>query len=170
MHHITTSHRSKPQLAGSIVQSPAFFPPKNDKANDATYAKYLELTKARDFEALLEADTKTLQEANAKMVFGSKYGSFNFGPTIDHYYVDDVLDKMLAKDRLQFPPLLLGHEKLDGLQFTPPWIRNARLLKSHLSELFPDLSQELLQTITLMYPIPEWLDSRAVLTAVAELL
>ncbi|KAL8668407.1 MAG: hypothetical protein Q9168_006964 [Polycauliona sp. 1 TL-2023] len=169
MHHITSSDSdTKPQLGGAIIQSPTFFPQMGDKRNDEIYNKFLELTKAKDMKALWTTDTKVLQDANAKMVYETKYGSFNFGPTLDTSYVLDVPGKLLAKGDVKIPALLLGHEKLDGLLFTPPWIRNAWALNAHLGELFPDVPQGVLEELRSKYPIPERAGSRAALTSVAD--
>ncbi|KAI4286662.1 MAG: hypothetical protein L6R35_004081 [Caloplaca aegaea] len=134
------------------------------------YTKFLNLTGAKDFEALLTVDTKTLQDANAKMVHDSKYGYFNFGPTIDGYYVRDLPGKVLAglDNGLHVPALLVGHMKLDGLLFTPPWIRTTEALLDHVRELFPGVPQAVLDTIASEYKIPTILGPQGSLLAVAD--
>ncbi|KAG7008972.1 hypothetical protein G7Y79_00004g015560 [Physcia stellaris] len=125
MHHITAPLYHKPTMSAAIIQSPAFFPQPDVKPNDEMYAKFLKLANVKNLEALFTADTKTLQDANAKLVHDSKYGYFSFGPTIDNRYVRDLPGKILAQpsDELFLPPMLLGNERRDGLLFTPPWIR-----------------------------------------------
>ncbi len=172
MHHIAspTYHPLKVRTQGAIVQSAGFFPQPNITQDDEMYTKFLELTKAKDFEALLTADTKILQDANAEMVHNSKYGYFNFGPTIDGYYVKDLPGKVLAGagDDFYVPALLVGHEKLDGLLFTPPWIRNTEALLDYVRELFPGIPQAVLDTIASEYKIPTNLGPQASLLAVAD--
>ncbi|KAL8861267.1 MAG: hypothetical protein Q9178_002483 [Gyalolechia marmorata] len=156
-------------MQGAIVQSAGFFPQPNITQDDEMYNKFLELTDAKDFEALLTADTKILQDANAKMVHNSKYGYFNFGPTIDGYYVKDLPGKLLAQpDEYYIPALLVGHEKLDGLLFTPPWIRTTEALVDYVRELFPGVPQAVLDTIASEYKIPTNFGPQASLLAVAD--
>ncbi|KAL8830862.1 MAG: hypothetical protein Q9170_005545 [Blastenia crenularia] len=172
MHHIATTGGNagiKPRMQKAIIQSPGFFPQPNSTQDDEMYAKFLELTGAKDVEALEKADTKVLQDANAKLVHDSKYGYFNFGPTIDYFYVPDLPAKVLAKqDEYRIPPLLVGHEKMDGLLFTPPWIRTTEALLDHVRGLFPGLPQSVLDMVASAYPIPTDLGPQASLLAVAD--
>ncbi|KAL8756088.1 MAG: hypothetical protein Q9199_003187 [Rusavskia elegans] len=155
MHHIAASdHDFKPRMKAAIIQSPGFFPQPDETQNDEMYTKFLELAKVEDYEALLTADTKVLQHANAKMVHESKYGYFNFGPTIDGGYVRDLPGKILAQDQLDIPAMLLGHEKADGLLFTPPWIRTTEALLDHVRGLFPNVPQSVLDMISSDYTVP----------------
>lgn len=169
MHHITatTYHPLKVKMQGAILQSAGHFPQPNSTQDDETYTKFLELTGAKDVEALWTTDTKILQDANAKMVHNSKYGYFNFGPTIDGYYVKDLPGKVLADD-FYVPALLVGHEKLDSLLFTPPWIRTTEALLDYVQELFPGVPQAVLDTIASEYQIPTDLGPQASLLAVAD--
>ncbi|KAI4122739.1 MAG: hypothetical protein LQ341_007275, partial [Variospora aurantia] len=173
MHHIAAPYViSNFQTRGAIVQSAGFFPQPNSTQNDEMYAKFLELTGAKDADALWTADTKILQDANAKMVHDSKYGYFNFGPTIDGSYVTDLPGKVLAQppDGLYMPALLVGHMKLDGLLFTPPWIRTTEALLDYVRELFPGVPQAVLDTIASEYEVPTNLGPQGSLLAVASFL
>ena len=141
MHHVTAAGGDrtlyyKPSMQGAIIQSPRFFPQPNTTKDNEMYKRFLEPTNVKDVEALLAADTKVLQDANAKMVHESMYGYFNFGPTIDNDYVKDLPCKILAKPSLAIPAMLLGHMKLDGLLFTPPWIRTTPALLDYVQEPF----------------------------------
>ena len=82
MHHITSfggrsGYSRKPSMQAAIIQSPGFFPQPNGTQDDEMYSRFLELSKAKDMDALLTIDTKILQDANAKMVHESMYGYFN---------------------------------------------------------------------------------------------
>ncbi|KAL8877060.1 MAG: hypothetical protein Q9198_004852 [Flavoplaca austrocitrina] len=170
MHHIAAPSYRRVHMKGAIVQSAGFFPKPNFTQDDEQYTKFLELTGAKDVEALYTADTKILQDANAKMVHNSKYGYFDFGPTVDSFYVRDLPGKVMATpdNDLYVPALLLGHEKLDGLLFTPPWIRTTEALLDYVRELFPGVPQAVLDTIASEYKIPTNLGPQASLLAVAD--
>ncbi|KAL8866452.1 MAG: hypothetical protein Q9174_006295 [Haloplaca sp. 1 TL-2023] len=152
MHHITSSNRNKPRIRAAIVQSPGYFPKPGHYQNDVRYKRFLELTNAEDLEALAALDSKVLQEANAKLVHESTYGYFNFGPTFDDNYVQD-LPSLLLQRSLEVPSLLLGYASMDGLYFTPPWIRTTEALLSHMHELNPDIPQDVMDVITSDYAI-----------------
>lgn len=122
----------------------------------------------KDFDALFTADTKILQHANAKLVHESKYGYFNFGPTIDHGYVRDLPGKTLAQDQLRIPAMLLGHEKADGLLYTSPWIRTTEALLDHVPGLYPNVPQSVLDMIVSGYTVPTKFGPQLSLLAAAD--
>ena len=81
------------------------------------------------------------------MTHDSKYGYFDFGPTIDGDYVPDLPGKALLKLNFPVPTMLLGDMKLDGLLFTPPWIRTTEALVAYVKELFPSAPEIVLDSI-----------------------
>ena len=176
MHHIVAGggqypDRRKPTMLAAIIQSPGFFPQPNGTKDDEMYTKFLELTGAKDVDGLLTADTKVLQDANAKMVHESQYGYFNFGPTVDFSYVPDLPGKLLAKNNFNYmPAMMVGHMKLDGLLFTPPWIRDTPTLQDYVLELFPSAPQSVLDLIAARYPVPTKLGPQLALLDVADFL
>ena len=176
MHHITSfgggSDSRRTTMRGAIIQSPGFFPQPNGTQDDEMYTKFLTLTEAKDLDALVTADTKVLQDANAKMVHESMYGYFNFGPTIDGDYVPDLPGKVLAQAQGNFhaPAMMLGHMKMDGLLFTPPWIRTTPALLDYVRELFPSVPQSVLDMIASGYPVPTTLGPQLALLDVADFL
>ena len=158
MHHITSRNgydgkSPKFPMQAAIIQSPGFFPRPNATQDDEMYTKFLQLAGVDDLDALRTVNTKVLQDANAKMVYESMYGYFNFGPTIDGQYVQDLPGKILAQGDIPLPALLVGHTKLDGLLFTPPWIRTATALLDHVRKLFPGVPQAVLDRIQSVYPV-----------------
>ena len=170
MHHISSPSREKPQLGAAIVQSPGFFPKPNNTLNDEMYSKFLELAKVDTLDDLVTVDTKALQDANAQMVHESLYGYFNFGPVVDYDYIPDLPGKLLAKNEVSFPSLLLGHTNLDGLLFTPPWIRTTTQLLDHVRKLFPGVPQSVLDLVASEYPVSTQRDPQSALLDVATLL
>ncbi|KAL8917653.1 MAG: hypothetical protein Q9208_007834 [Pyrenodesmia sp. 3 TL-2023] len=170
MHHIASPGYGtipKLQMQGAILQSSVFFPRPNGTQDDEMYTKFLELAQAKDLDALWTADTKVLQNANAKMVHEAQYGYFNFDPTIYYRYVPDLPGQILARGDIALPALLLGHEKLDGL-FTPPWIRTTEALLDHVRVLFPGVPQSVLDMVASEYPVPTNSGPQASLLATTE--
>ncbi|KAL8653528.1 MAG: hypothetical protein Q9226_003817 [Calogaya cf. arnoldii] len=142
----------------------------DDAMNDVQYTEFLKLTEAENFNALRTADTKVLQNANAIMVHESKYGYFNFGPTIDGSYVLDLPGKILGEVGSDFPvpAMLVGHTKFDGLLFTPPWIRTTKALTAHVRGLFPNVPRSVLIKIAWNYRVPVLRGPQAAILAAAD--
>lgn len=158
LHHITAGggQEYQPAFSKAILQSAGFFPQPNGTQDDVIYKRYLELTGAKDLEGLITLNSTKLQEANAQMTFESKYGYFNFGPTIDDDYVPDLPGKLLkAKSFHKGVAVLLGHTAYDGLLFTPPWIRTSQALLEHSKKLYPGIPDSVLSYIDEHYPIKE---------------
>lgn len=176
MHHITAYGgksgiiHSRPQMQGAILQSPGFFPQPNSTQDDEVYKTFLKLAKVDNLEALFTADTQALQDANAIMIHDSKYGYFDFGPTIDHSYVPDLPGKVLLQSDFPVPAMLLGDMKLDGLLFTPPWIRTTQALLDHVKKLFPGVPDSVLTTIEEKYPVTSPFNPQGALLKVADFL
>ena len=105
------------------------------------------------------------------MFHESIYGYFNFSPTIDSGdYVPDLPGKILAQQKVDIPAMLLGHMKLDGLLFTPPWIRSTPALLDYVRELLPSVPQSVLDMIASGYPVPTVLGPQLALLDVADFL
>ena len=158
LHHITAAGGAdfKPHFEKAIVQSPGFFPQPDPAYDDGIYEKYLELTGAKDLDDLLTKNTTILQEANARMTFESPYGIFNFGPTVDNFYVPDLPGKLLKDPEKLYHQgitLMVGHTAYDGLLFTPPWIRSPSQLREHSWKLYPSIPESVLQFIDEQYPV-----------------
>jgi len=159
LHHITawggnTAYR--PSFDAAVLQSPGFFPQPNGTKNDIAYSRFLQLADAKDLDNLRGKNTSVLQQANAIMTYESEYGYFNFGPTVDGYYVPDLPGRLLAAGDFHTGiSMLLGHQALDGLLFTPPWIRTNDGLAQHSKELYPGIPPEVISNISSMYHIDE---------------
>lgn len=112
------------------------------------------MTGTKDLDALAELDTQVLMQANANITFNSSYGLFNFGPSVDGFFVPDLPSKRLKDGNHHAGiSLLLGHTKFDGLLFTPPWIRSNAQLQDHVRTMYPGVNDSVLNEINKKYPI-----------------
>lgn len=155
LHQITwAGYTTDPLFRRAIIQSPGFFPQPTTVEADATYLKFLNRTGATNLEGLWNVSESTLIKANAELTYESEYGLFNFGPTIDHVYITDLPSTILRdSDYYNKIPILLGHTSLDGLLFTPPWIRDNAALGGYIQRLYPNLTSASLDKIKELYPI-----------------
>jgi carboxylesterase type B len=163
LHHVTAGggkEVDRPAFDAAILQSPGFFPQPNNTKNDLAYSRFLHLAGAEDLADLKGKDTAVLQQANAIMTYESEYGYFNFGPTVDGDYVPDLPGRLLAAGDFHTGiSMLTGHQALDGLLFTPPWIRTNAGLAQHSQDLYPGIPPEVLSNISSRYHIDEsWLN------------
>ena len=178
LHHITSyggSGNKKLPFQSAIIQSPGFFPQPDPAQDDATYQQFLSLAGAKTLDDLLTADNQTLMQINADMTYNSSYGIFKFGPTVDdsgwNSYVPDLPSKLLSSGRFNKGiSLFLGHQKFDGLLFTPPWIRTDAQLATHVQKLFPNVSTTVLNDIKSMYPVASFATEKEKIFDVADFL
>lgn len=163
LHHITSyggeedgRQDRKPKFQSAVLQSPGFFPQPNGTKDDITYQRFLDLAESKNLDDLMEKDFSVLQHANAVMTYESEYGYFNFGPTIDGNFVPDLPGRSLAAGKFHTGiPIMLGHQGLDGLLFTPPWIRDDAGLAKHVKDLYPEIPDTEIAYIKKEYHIPK---------------
>lgn len=173
LHHVTSPSGDsdpKPEFKQAIMQSPGFFPQADEERVASTYDEVLVRTGASDLEELSDKGTYDLQVINAIMTYYSQYGNFKFGPSVDGSYVEKLPGELLLQKKYHRVPMLIGHTMLDGLLFTPPWIRDDDTLSKYIGDYYPDLLDKDLETIKKMYHInPEALE-RDKITKVMDLL
>ena len=141
LHHIVAgagAEEFKPNFSRAILQSPAFFPEGDAYSSDSVYQEYLVRSGAGNLEVLQGKNTYTIRLTNAIMTYHSNYGLFKFGPTVDYGYVPRLPGQLLLNNTYHKGiPMILGHTSLDGLLFTPPWIRDDEALANYMGGLYP---------------------------------
>jgi len=109
----------------------------------------------KDLDGLIEVETAKLQTINYNIIFNSTYGQFSFGPTTGSSQTPDLPGQALKKGEFYKDiNVLAGYTFLDGLLFTPPWIRDNNELAKFFQELYPGISDDALDEIENAYPIP----------------
>ena len=178
LHHVVAgagAEEYKPNFSRAILQSPAFFPEGDTSSTDDVYSGLLARLGQRDngLEGLQGKSTFDLQLINAIMTYHSSYGLFKFGPKVDHSYVPRLPGQLLLNNTFHKGiPMILGHTSLDGLLFTPPWIRDDNALADYIIGLYPDIPDPVLETMKKdnYYGMPEGTKEIAKIVAVSDLL
>ena len=180
LHHIVAgagAEEFKPNFSQAVLQSPAFFPAGDSYSSDAVYQEVKTRLGARNrgLETLQGKSTFEIQLVNALMTFYSNYGLFKFGPDVDYGYVPRLPGQLLLNNTYHKGiPMILGHTALDGLLFTPPWIRDDEALREYMTDLYPITPDTVLDTMKKgnYYGIPneEKTSELAKINAVSDLL
>ena len=153
LHHVVAgagTEEYKPNFSGAILQSPAFFPEPDQYSSDVVYDEFKIRLNARfgSLEDLQRKSTIEIQILNALMTYYSNYGLFKFGPKVDYGYVPRLPGQFLLNNTYHKGiRMILGHTSLDGLLFTPPWIRDDEALRDYMSELYPFTPDSVLDTM-----------------------
>ena len=134
--------------------SPGFFPHPNDTQATAVYDRVLSMANVTDMDNLAKKNATELMAINAKVVHGSSYGQFTFGPTVDVNY--DLPSKRLMEGTFNNKiRVYLGYTALDGLLFTPPWVRSTEKLKTYIRSLYKGVTDDVLAKIASFYQIDD---------------
>ncbi|OJD28713.1 carboxylesterase family protein [Diplodia corticola] len=139
----------------AIVQSPWLLPPPPKARQDALYREVLHLANATTLLQLRRASTTTLQAANNMLVSQAPYGTFVFGPTVDHALVEGSPAPPLAAFQNDSSPirLMVGHNSDEGILFTPPQALDEGAFETLLSRVLPAASPATLSLLgTELYP------------------
>jgi carboxylesterase type B len=175
LHHITAAggDHYRPPIRQAILESPGFFPQPDNALENSKYQKFLALTESKDIEAVLALpkDSLELINANANMTYNSSYGLFEFGPTIDGWYVKELPGVALKNGNFHKGfPLFLGYTRNDGVAFTPPWIRSDDELGGYVRQLFPNVTKSVLDYVNTNYAINPDIEEREKIRQVANFL
>ena len=163
LHHIVAgagAEEFKPQFSQAILQSPAFFPEGDPFSSDDVYNEFKARLGARSgsLDDLQAKSPFVIQIVNALMTYYSDYGLFKFGPKVDDGYVPRLPGQLLLNNTYHKGiPMILGHTSLDGLLFTPPWIRSDQALRDYMLDLYPATPDTVLDTMKkyTYYGIPD---------------
>ncbi|KAF2663546.1 alpha/beta-hydrolase [Microthyrium microscopicum] len=138
----------------AIVQSPGFLPMVQPQKLEDNLQTFLNLSGVSSIEEARKLPSEKLVAANFQMVTYSSYGSFTFGPTIDHNFVQTL--PALALKNGDFDDdirLLIGHNSDEGLIFASASTVNASVFPINVVASAPTLSQEDLDFIdNKLYP------------------
>ncbi|KAL8761586.1 MAG: hypothetical protein Q9184_002294 [Pyrenodesmia sp. 2 TL-2023] len=156
MYHLTSSDDAlkTPLFQQAILQSPFFFPDQGQKRSEEVAERFLYLSGADKLSDARALPAETLRAANYRMVLDAPYGQFTFGPVVDGGYIKQT--PVTALQRGIFPkslPMVIGHNALEGIGFTYPWIPDDVAFRTYLAGLFPGAPPAVLTSVyTSVYP------------------
>lgn len=141
LHHLVAlggDEDYKPPFAQAILQSPSFLPEGDLSTTDQSYLDFQYRAACPSLHSLRSKDTAELQKSNAESLYYSLHSSFQFGPTMDQEFLQKRPGQFLLNcEYHKKVPLILGDTALDGLLFSPPWVRDDQALGKHLREIYP---------------------------------
>ncbi|KAK9471994.1 Carboxylesterase [Dipodascopsis tothii] len=153
-HHITSPE--EPVFKRAILQSIASYPYFDPEIVQDTYDKFAKLAGCNgreDLDCLINRDVQFVEEANRRVVFDSIYGTFTFGPYIDHYYVPDLpLFRINEGKYHKNIELMISYTSEEGYLFADPTISGEEEFDDLVRGHFPDAPSEVLHTIKDLYP------------------
>ncbi|KAK9365006.1 Carboxylesterase [Lipomyces kononenkoae] len=154
LHHLTAPedvlfHRA-------ILQSIAFYPQYDNAILEAQYQKFASLAGCEDddsFECLISADSDDLARANKDAVFDTLYGTFQFGPYVDHKYVPLLPVFRLAYGTYNKDVQIMSAYNIDeGFIFSDPTVVTTIQFDALVDRHFPNASEDVVEYIKELYP------------------
>jgi len=138
----------------AIMQSPGFLPQASNNQLEAQYNDFLSIANVSDIAGLRALSTEALQAANTVAVWQSMWGTFNFGPAVDGYFVPAMPGKLLLDgDFSKDLKIMVGHNSDEGLLFTDPFVNTSALFTERMHEAFPAATNATISYITdVLYP------------------
>ncbi|TID13906.1 carboxylesterase family protein-like protein [Venturia nashicola] len=144
----------------AILQSPGFLPIVSESQQDSTFADFLKLAGVSNLTEARNLPSSRLMVANANQVITADYGTFVYGPAVDHSFVPDLPGHLLQRGASQKGvKTMIGHNTNEGLYLVPETIKTARNVKNALRDAFPALSNSSIDSaVHTYYPISQFQD------------
>lgn len=138
----------------AIAQSPGWNPAISNDQQDTTFSDFLKYANASSISDLRKASTETLRAANYLQIANSPWGSFTYGPVTDGNFVPAQPAELLRTGHFDHSlNLLVGHNALEGLSFTPPYVTTDAEFITWLTSSFEKASASTIQYIAnKLYP------------------
>ncbi|KAI9803612.1 MAG: hypothetical protein M1825_001955 [Sarcosagium campestre] len=139
----------------AIVQSPAFTPQAIGDELDAQLERFLKTAAVDSIEEARDLSPAKLRYANYVTVGYAPYGRYEYGPSVDGIFVQDLPGRLLEKGKFSknVMNIMTGHNLNEGLQFTPPYVHNNDDFMLFLRSYFPSAeSAELDYVARNLYP------------------
>ncbi|KAI9716644.1 MAG: hypothetical protein M1812_005182 [Candelaria pacifica] len=156
MHHITAygGKRGPAPFQQAVSQSGAFFPITSNEQQELSFNAFLNASNAKTIEEARALPLETLRNANSKIVSGSSYGLYTFGPVVDGEYVPALPGQLLLQGAFdKNVTLMIGHNANEGFRFTSPFVQTPKALNDSLMTSFPSIKPDILAYITeVLYP------------------
>lgn len=156
MHQITAYGGLKPvSFQRAIPQSPGWQPISDQYTQEnhtATFFRYLNVSTLDQARSAASAD---VLRANLLTVYGSNYGQYTFGPTVDGIFVPTQPGLSLLTN-ISFAKnisVMAGHNTYEGPLFTPPYVQTDDQLSAFIMSNYPAARPEVVNYIVkYLYP------------------
>lgn len=161
MHQITAYGGLKAApFQQAIMQSPGFLPQASNRQLEDQYNNFLSIANVSNVDQLRNLSTEALQAANAVAVWQSGWGTFNFGPAVDGFFVPAMPGKLLLDGNFDKNlNIMVGHNLNEGLLFTDPLINDTTSFDDLIRREFPAAENSVINTIeNVLYPASAFKD------------
>ncbi|KAF2146985.1 uncharacterized protein K452DRAFT_219186 [Aplosporella prunicola CBS 121167] len=133
----------------AILQSPWLPPLREESQAIALYNQVLQAADVSSPDQLRDAPSETLQTVNSLLIGRAPFGTYVFGPLIDHKTIPDDPRRLLKNGSFKLTiGLMIGHNSNEGAFFTPPSTTASCSFECFFSRVLPQLSQETLSYIS----------------------
>lgn len=158
MHHLTgfggNDSGEEALFQQAILQSPAFLPVPTSATAQFTFDDLLSTLDVSSLAELRDLSSETLIAGNALQIYShSPYGSNMYGPYVDGLIATDLPGNLLRQgDYIKNVRIMVSHNSLEGLVFTPPTIDTEQNYTALLRESLPSLNETSLGIVETLYP------------------
>ncbi|KAK5994298.1 Carboxylesterase patB [Cladobotryum mycophilum] len=145
MHQVTAYGGRKPApFRRAIPQSSGFQPTPQNGEQEQIFNEFLSILNVSSIHEARSLPSSALLAANGKHIAAAPYGTFVYGPTVDHDFVPDLPPKLLAKGAYaKNTAIFSSYVNHDGLLFTDPRaIEDENYLTAELQHFVPTISEK----------------------------
>ncbi|KAI0140330.1 Alpha/Beta hydrolase protein [Pestalotiopsis sp. NC0098] len=159
MHHLTSfggnNSGQDALFQQAILQSPAFLPAPTSATAQSTFDDLLSTLDVFSLAELRNLSSETLIAGNALQIYShSPYGSNMYGPYVDGFISTDLPGTLLHQgDYMRDVRIMVSHNSLEGLVFTPPTIETEQNYTALLRQSLPSLNETSLKIVETLYPL-----------------
>jgi len=157
MHQIAAygGQKGKVPFLRAIPQSPGWIPLASPPHEEATWQRFLELTKVKSLAEARKLPSDTVIKANwFQVTADSVYGDFSYGPVVDGNFTPKNVGQLLAEGKFdKNVDVMVGHNANEAPFFAPPSITTTEDIVTHLENVVPAITNDSLNYITeTLYP------------------
>ncbi|KAK9376341.1 Alpha/Beta hydrolase protein [Lipomyces chichibuensis] len=158
IHHLTAPEDV--QFHRAILQSTAFYPQYDKDILDSQYRKFAAMTGCDcddSFECLMSRDGADLAKANKDAVYDTLYGTFQFGPYVDHTYIPQLpLFRLAHGTYNRDVQIMAAYNTDEGFIFSDPTVVTTRQFDALVERHFPNADEDVIEEAKDLYPASDY--------------
>jgi len=113
------------------------------------FQDFLSLLNVSTVEEARSLTSDTLIAANVQQIENAPYGTYPYGPTVDHSFVPGLPSELLVQGLFdKNVRVLVGHNADEGLYFVDPRVANETAFQNYVRKYMPLIQDSVLNYIT----------------------